>query len=137
MRWFLTGWGRLFLVSWAAWAICSYFLVRDLHQGLWIYDRSPYELTSSAGLAPPIALLVLRWVVRGFQNDAMKRPPALPSERAKEQWPRVLVAAIVGSALLQWFQMTRLRDDVESVGMDISDLESKVDDLALRVSDRN
>lgn len=63
-RLFASGWGRLFIVAWACWALWG------AHETFTQYRVDGEDLFRfvAIGLAgPPFVLMVLRWIVRGFQ----------------------------------------------------------------------
>lgn len=64
---FGTGWGRLFLVGWAAWAAWRCYALDDVYGAA--ENWPPLEL-AVAFLVPPVAGLAWRWVARGFSAAA-------------------------------------------------------------------
>lgn len=75
-RWlFKTGWGRLFLVAWPAWAFLRFRYLEE--EGSWLFDYRGDDFFFTGVLLPPVALLVGRWVWRGFRGQ-----PAISREKS-------------------------------------------------------
>ena len=103
VRWlFTSGLGRLFLVAWPLWAFVRWGQIQE--EGGWISDLDDLEWILTGALLPPVAMLIARWVWRGFR----RAPQPLPKEAAEralrftfetgatpEDWRNLAVLSIV------------------------------------------